>query len=969
MSESCYNSGKILVGDTVRFYEDIKKTSENRLPQRNYYIPGGKAEYMLLCGKWRFNYYRLEEDVPQNIENWGEIPVPSCWQAKGYENPNYANVAYPYPVDPPYVPDENPCGVYERDFDLGEKWGKIYFVLEGVSSCGIVYVNGKYVGYTQGSHLQAEFDITDYVVSGKNTIRIKVLKWCVGSYLEDQDFFRFNGIFRDCYILKRPENHLTSFCIKTDLNSISLTVQKGAEVTLLDADGNVLGEKVSQGVCDFNIENPILWNAEKPYLYTLKICYMGEEIIQKVGLRTIEISSEYELLINGQSVKLHGVNHHDTHPVNGWCQTDEELRRDLELMKELNINCIRTSHYPPTPKFLEMCNEMGFYVILETDIETHGFNKRLPGDQGFDSESEDWPCTKPEWEDEHIERMKRAALRDINQPSVIMWSTGNESGHGPNHISMIKWLRTLNDGRLIHYEGANGKDSYEYGREEYTYSKNLDVYSRMYISIDTMTQMANDEKFKFPVFLCEYSHAMGNGPGDVYEYNETFDKYKKLIGGCVWEWADHTVIVDGVPKYGGDFEGELTHAGNFCCDGMVFHNRALKSGSLEVKAAYQPIRTRYENGKIYIYNRLDFTNLSEYEFEYEIQVDGKTVTKETTVLTAPPHTETTVDVDYKTAECRLGAYVICRLYKDGKEVALTNHQLPANIIEDNADNTLCSYTEDENNFYFIGENFSYTFSKRYGTFTSMKVKGKEQIVEKPFLSAWRAPIDNDRRFVNDWGNGYWKAESLDKIFNKVYSTTIHKGVITVLNSVAGVSHKPFIHNTVTYRVDTNGRVDVDLKATLREDAIWLPRFGFEFTLPETANKFSYFGMGPYESYCDMCHGSYMGSFESTADDEYVNYVVPQEHGNHIGVKKLEIGNLIFKAKNNPMEINVSKYSSKELTKAMHIDELETDGFIHLRVDYKVSGVGSNACGPELMEKYRVNEKKFEFAYSIEPNIK
>ncbi|MBO5231125.1 MAG: glycoside hydrolase family 2 [Clostridia bacterium] len=950
----------------MRFYENILKTSENRLPQRAYYIPRGKAEYILLNGKWRFAYFSDEAEVPESIDKWDEIPVPSCWQALGYENPNYTNINYPYPVDMPYVPDENPCGIYEREFDLGEIIGKTYFVLEGVSSCGIVWVNGKYVGFTQGSHLQAEFDITDFVVSGKNTLRVKVLKWCVGSYLEDQDFFRFNGIFRDCYILKRPENHLNSFAVKTNLNTVTVKADTPSDFALYDAEGKLLGEKISQTEWELKIENPILWNAEKPYLYTLKISCNGEEIEQKVGLRTIEINSDYELLINGQSVKLHGVNHHDTHPTNGWYQTDDELRHDIEVMKSLNINCVRTSHYPPPPKFLEMCNEFGIYVVLETDIETHGFVRRYPNAKyGYDVESGDWPCSKPEWKNEHIERMQRAVFRDENQPSIIMWSTGNESGHDINHAAMVEWLRSREDDRLVHCEDACRRCEVE---EKYVYLENTDVYSKMYPSFELLEELAQKPEINMPIFLCEYAHAMGNGPGDVYEYNEIFDRYKNVIGGCVWEWADHTVVVDGVPKYGGDFEGELTHDGNFCCDGMVFYDRTLKAGSLEVKAAYQPIRTRYENGKLFVYNRYDFTNLNECEFEYEIQVDGVIVKSEKTVLTAQPHTEISLDVDYKKAECRLGAYIICRLVKNGEDVAHTYHALPSDIVEEVAEATMASFSEDEKNFCFVGENFSYKFSKRFGVFTSMVINGEEQLAAKPFLSAWRAPTDNDRGVKLYWGfYNIWQGENLDRAFNKVYRVTYNDGVITVEGSLAGVSHFPFSNHIVTYKVDKNGRVDVTLKADIRENAWWLPRFGFEFTLPSQNKEFSYYGNGPYESYRDMGHWGFVGSFKSNTDDEYVNYIVPQEHGNHTTVKELKIGNMKFICNSEKgMEINVSNYTSIALSKANHIDELQSDGLVHLRVDYKVSGIGSGSCGHPLNPKYQLNEKQIDFKFAVMP---
>ena len=425
--------------------------------------------------------------------------------------------------------------VYERTFELASLWGRVYFVSEGIATCGFVFVNGEYVGFTQGSHLQAEFDITDFVRAGTNTVRVKVLKWCVGSYLEDQDCFRFNGIFRDCYILQRPENHLRDIEILPNGKSFAIKTDGVADVRIFDGDRLLCERKNTDGFV-FSPENPKLWNAEKPYLYEVEFEKNGEIIRLKCGLRKIEIGKNYALLINGQPVKLHGVNHHDTHPQNGWCQTDAELKNDLLKMKELNINCVRTSHYPPTPAFLQMCDELGFYVVLETDIETHGFLRRLPNvSYGYDVESGEWPCTDPDWADEHISRMKRAFHPFKNNASVIMWSTGNESGHGENHVKMVEWLKSRDATRLVHVEDASRKGEIHHA----------DVYSRMYPSVADLKSFAENDEIDMPVFLCEYAHAMGNGPGDVWDYNQMFYRYDKLIGGCIWEWADHTVVVDG----------------------------------------------------------------------------------------------------------------------------------------------------------------------------------------------------------------------------------------------------------------------------------------------------------------------------------------------------------------------------------------------------------------------------------------
>ena len=938
----------------MRIYENPQKTSENRKAPRSCYIPEGISEYQLLNGKWNFAYFERDFEVPETIEKWDTIDVPSCWQILGYENPNYTNTNYPYPVDQPYVPDQNPCGVYQRTFEIEKKWGRVYFVLEGVSSCAFVTVNGQYVGFTQGSHLQAEFDITEMAVEGENTITVKVLKWCCGSYLEDQDFFRFNGIFRDCYILQRPEDHLDDIEIIPNDTTISVKADKATTIRIFDGE-KLLAETYGDAF-SYVVENPILWNAEKPYLYRVELERNGEIIRRKIGLRKVEISENYELLINGVSVKLFGVNHHDTSKYRGWCMTDEELRTDLLLMKDLNMNCVRTSHYPPTPRFLEMCDEIGLYVICETDLETHGFIRRYANSgYKFDMESNEWPATMPHWKKEFVERMVRMVENYKNHTSIIMWSTGNESGHGCNHIEMIRWTKRRDPSRLIHCEDASRKQQIH----------NADVCSRMYLSFEDTERMAKLDDINMPVFLCEYSHAMGNGPGDVYEYCELFDKYPKLIGGCIWEWADHVVVEDGVQKYGGDFPGELTHDGNFCCDGMVFADRSFKAGTYEVKAAYQPIRTTYENDVLTVRNRLDFTNLNEYEFTYWIEVDGKKTAEKTAVLDAAPHSTVTVPVDYTEAQCRYGAYLNTRLTKNGKEYAITQHKLPCIIVAEKKTDK-AALREDDHNIYASGEGFSYTFSKHYGNFTDIVIDGEEQLAEKIKLSAFRAPIDNDRHMKMAWANiNNWESENLNVTFNKVYSCEIKDGVIVVEGALAAVSRVPIMKHTLTFEIHEDGSIDFSLRGNVRRNATWLPRLGFEWTLPAESDTFRYYGHGPIESYRDMCHWAPVGLYESTAQREYVPYVNPQEHGNHNGVKWLRIGKMEFTA-GNSFECNVSEYSMDALFKAKHTDELVKDGKVHVRVDYKMSGIGSHSCGPALSRKYRLEEKEIVFDFVMKP---
>ena len=939
----------------MRFYEEPGKTSENRQPQRSYYIPQGCSEYTLLNGDWRFAFFAHEHEADCEIVHWDVISVPGCWQVQGYEHPNYTNINYPYPVDPPYVPDENPCGIYERNFILERKWGRVYFVLEGVATCGVVYVNGQYVGFTQGSHLQAEFDITRYVHEGSNILRVKVLKWCCGSYLEDQDCFRFNGMFRDCYLLQRPENHITDVRVYTRHNTICVQTDEAADISLYDRDGNRLG--LNRNVCEtsFTVEDPILWNPENPCLYTVRLEARGEVITQKIGFRTIAVSQKGELLINGQNVKLRGINHHDTHPVKGWCQTLQELRQDLLLMKKLNINCIRTSHYPPAPAFLELCDEMGFYVILETDIETHGFLRRYANvEYRFDPESTDWPGTDPAWLQEHLERMRRAVERDKNHCSIIMWSTGNESSHGPNHIAMIHYLHSLGDHRLVHCEDASRKGDFN----------NTDVISQMYWNPEDIARLAMDHP-TMPVMLCEYSHAMGNGPGDVWDYYEMFCRHPNLIGGCIWEWADHTVIVDGVQKYGGDFPGELTHEGNFCCDGLVFSNRGFKAGSLEAKAAYQPMRTDLINGELRITNRFDFTDYQTCILRFALEADGKTVQKWDEKVTLAPHETLVYPLKIPVVSCSYGLYLTVNLEKDGQIIATEQHLLadgqqilPAFVP---------AKTEaGEWETVFTGDRFRYVFSRMAGGFTSMVVDGQEQLAQPMKLSLWRAPTDNDRNIKVYWGSyNVWQGENLDKLFHKCYECSAENGRLFLRGSLAGVSRRPFFHYDLHVAVDQTGRVYVELRGDVEEKVCWLPRFGYEFAMPPENAAFRYFGYGPSESYCDMHHGSTVGMYESTAENEYVPYVRPQEHGNHFGTRLLEIGKLRFESRQ-AFEVNVSRYSACQLDAAEHTDELQSDGMTHVRVDYKVTGLGSNSCGPELAEKYRLTEKNICFAFCMSP---
>ena len=943
----------------MREYERLDKTSENREPQRAYYIPydslekalKGKKEkskyYRLLNGEWNFRYFECESDIPEKIEEWDSIPVPSCWQLQGYDKIGYTNVNYPFPVDPPYVPDENPCGVYNTSFRIAGDWGKrkTYIVFEGVSSCVFLYVNGQYVGFSQGSHLQTEFDISEYVKSGKNELTAKVFKWCCGSYLEDQDFFRFSGIFRDVYLLSREENHIKDVKVSADCKNISVSCDS---YEIYDAKGKPA-----------DLENPVLWNAENPYLYTVVVKGETEYIPIKVGMREISISENYELIINGVSVKLKGVNHHDTDGFGGYVMSDDALRNDLVKMKELNINTVRMSHYPPTPEFLNMCDEMGFYVIDETDLETHGFVSRNTGYRWDDKEfPEEWTHSMPQWEMSYIERAMRMYERDKNHPSIIMWSTGNESGHGINHRKMIDWLKNNDSTRLVHCEDATRQ----------SYHGVSDVASLMYTSVgDLEEKYINNSEIQSPVFLCEYSHAMGNGPGDVYDYVELMYRYPKFIGGCIWEWADHTVVRDGVPLYGGDF-GELTHDGNFCCDGLVFHDRGFKAGSYNTKYSYQYFASEFKAGRVYITNYYDFTNLNKFKFRFEKMVDGEIAETYTKTIDVNPHETAEIKLPFDfDDDCKMGVYLnVCQMEKD-VERGFVQHEIKNVKLNPEVGEAVCSLSEDAKYIYAETEDAKYTLSKMKGNIVSIIKNGEEMLADAVKLTAWRAPTDNDRKIKNNWGlfEDNLSGININRLFTKVYSCQVIGNTVEVKGNLAGVARIPFLYYTVKYSFFKKG-VQISLEGEIPEkiNCPFLPRLGFEFTLNKENDSFTYFGMGDMENYCDMCHHAKMGRYNSSAEKEYVNYIMPQEHGNHTKTKMLNMGCGMKFIGDSEFEFNVSEYTSEVLTKALHINELEKNNKTNVRIDYKVSGIGSNSCGPQLIEKYRLKKGTLNFAFFV-----
>jgi len=975
---------------------------KNREKEHAYFIPfdnvgealRGERErsglFELLNGEWDFKFYPAYYEMPETTEKitgWESIEVPSNWQMKGYEEPCYTNVNYPIPVDPPYVPDDNPCGVYRRFWEWsGTEGREVYIVFEGVNSCFYLEINGCEVGYSQGSHNMSEFLLTSYLKKGRNEIVVKVLKWCDGSYLEDQDFLRLSGIFRDVYLLHRDTVHICDIEIHTSLTGLRGKIERAGEngadkviARLYDGQTCIGETTLSDNAFEFEVEDARQWNAESPYLYTL-LLFSGNEVIPvPVGLREIGISDNGELLVNGRAVKLKGVNHHDTDPVKGHVLNSEDIRRDLYLMKQLNVNTIRTSHYPPAPEFIRMCDRLGFYVIDEADMETHGFVSKDTG-YHYEDYCEEWLTELPEWKEAYLERASRMVERDKNSCSVIMWSMGNESGYGSHFGSMCAWTKQRDPERLVHYERASVSGC----------SDCVDVDSYMYVSVERMEEEAAKESNR-PYFLCEYSHAMGNGPGDLEDYRRLFERVPRFIGGCIWEWADHSVKRNGAFYYGGDF-GELTHDGNFCVDGLVSAERKLKAGSLEAKAVFQPLRASLKGMSdkgfplVEIKNAYYFIDLAEFDLCWQLEVDGDVTESGVLDICLEAGEQKVCEVPCAVPfSDRLGTYLTLTLIRKadclwaaaGYEQAMVQLALPVEkaAVEQEREASVWRLSEEHETVTVLNAaGIGYSFHKTRGHLCGIWQGGRNMLSADAHLDVWKAPTDNDRHVKRLWGlfednRSGW---NMNKLFDKCYELTWEERdggyVFKSRGSLAGVSRSPLLHYEVIYTIDKSGELKIVVHAEVNEKAPWLPRFGMEFTVPYGMESMEYFGMGPYENYQDMHHYARVGRFSTTADAEYVPYVMPQEHGNHTRVKEILLkdadGNGLRFTTDGEVECQLSHYTKEELTEKKHSHELIKSDTTILRIDYKVSGIGSASCGPELLRKYRLEEKRIDYSFSV-----
>ena len=1007
-----------------RYYENLNVLHENTMPARAYYIPASKRmdnlvehreesdRMQLLNGTWKFQYFTSIYNIKDSFfeknydtENFDEIQVPSVWQMAGYDTHQYTNIRYPFPFDPPYVPQDIPCGAYVHNFEYSrdEKASKAFLNFEGVDSCFYVWINGSYVGYSQVSHMTSEFDVTDVLQDGTNTVAVLVMKWCDGSYLEDQDKFRMSGIFRDVYILKRPKQAISDYHIKTRIEDMLAKVEiemkfyspLNVKISIEDRNGAVvaLGSIAEEGTAVLEIASPELWNTENPYLYKLILETENEVIVDHIALRKIEIKGQV-IYLNGQKIKFRGVNRHDSDPVTGFTINPEQITTDLTLMKQHNFNAIRSSHYPNAPFFYEMCDKYGFMVIDEADIEAHGpfmIYRKEDTDYNRFKRWNEKIADDPVWEEAIVDRVKLMVERDKNRFCIVMWSMGNESAYGCNFEKALEWTKNFDPDRITQYESAR----YRNYDETYDYS-NLDVYSRMYPTLSEIQEYLDKDGSK-PFLLVEYCHSMGNGPGDFEDYFQMIQDNDKMCGGFVWEWCDHA-IAHGIAEngktiyaYGGD-HGEEIHDGNFCMDGLVYPDRTVHTGLLEYKNVYRPVRVvsyDKESGELVLHNYMDFDDLKDYvKISYELTQDGLVISKDIlSEFSVVPHGEGKTNLKISVPEN--GKCYLKLIYHLKKELPLLDedHILGFDEIEVSKDNAKCKLAEkwmqkaavdselqvneNDTQIHIKGREFAYTIDRRTALFTEMKFAGREYLNHPMELNIWRAPTDNDMYIKAEWKKAHY-----DKAYTRAYTTEVVQGK----HGVKIVSHASVVAETVqkildvkiTWTIDASGKIDADIEATKDGEFPDLPRFGVRMFLDKKLSDARYFGMGPQESYRDKHQAASHGLYRANVRDLHEDYIRPQENGSHYDCGYVELNNSrygIAAFSESTFSFNASYYTQEELEKKTHNYELAESDSVVLCVDYALNGIGSNSCGPVVLDQYRFNDVLFRFQFTLVPYVK
>lgn len=997
-------------------------------------LDGNKSlspNYLSLDGTWKFHYADSPDKRPfwffkddYDTRGWDEIDVPSNWQMKGYDVPIYVNISYPYKKNPPYIEHTwNPVGSYKRSFTVPAEWKdkEVFLHFGAVSSAFYVWVNEQMVGYFQDSKTPAEFNITKYLRKGRNSLAVEVYRWSDGSYLEDQDFWRLSGIQRSVFLHARPETYIRDFFAKGDLENnyrdgrldleVLLTGNGSndnfiVDISLFDDELKLFSESkdvtLSEGKASvsFNRTIPEIdpWSAEKPNLYSLVISLKDkngktlESISSRIGFRKVEIVNS-QLLVNGVAVYLKGTNMHEHDDVNGHVVDEAMILKDIRVMKSHNINAVRTSHYPQQELWYEMCDKYGLYLIDEANIESHGmgYNKDIT------------LADKPEWAAAHLDRMQNMVERDKNHPSVIIWSLGNEAGDGHNFLANYKWAKTRDNTRPVQYERAEKSTN--------TTERHTDIECPMYAKIEEIESYAKDDKNDRPLIMCEYAHAMGNSTGNLQDYWDVIEKYPKLQGAFVWDWVDQGLVkTDSTGEkfwaYGGDFGEEgIPSDGNFCINGLTWPDRTGKPGLSEVKRVYQYIGFEpvdLSAGMIKILNKYDFTDLSEFVFDWEVVSDGAVI--QSGKLSLPdgkPKAFTHVLLPLEKIIPVPGAEYFLNLRASRTEewnlvpadhiYASAQFRLPAEgkPVSFTPDNLTVLQTNITGNKLSVnGTDIVILFNLETGRMESFAFKGKELLIKGPEPDFWRPPTDNDYGYGMDRLMGVWKKAGEKAKVTKADISNDEPGKVTVVfrYDIPGNNDEKIAGYSTVYTI--YGTSDVVVTNSFRKisDRIpELPRMGMQMQLLPEFSNLKWYGRGPHENYADRKTSADIGLYESTVADQYTPYIRPQENGYKTDTRWLTLtddngtgilvsGNplICFAALNNIHDDfespgNLSRYRKDAKSANTHTNNVKPRELVNLNIDLGQMGVGGDdSWGARIHPQYRLLENNYEYSFRIRP---
>lgn len=945
-----------------------------------------------LNGEWRFLYLDAPELSPEGFqmpgaaEGWDTIDVPSVWQLRGYDHMHYTDVLYLFPVNPPFVPTENPTGIYKKSICLDAAWLKNDTILKfhGVDSAFDVWVNGEHVGYSKVSRLPSEFDITSCVKEGENDITVRVYKWSDGTYLEDQDMWWLSGIYRDVELINEPKQVILDCRVDAGLDDAMETGIFTMDITLKQPSGKgswVLSyheEEVLKGTyetedgkahIEAQIPNVHKWTAETPELYDLTVTAGEDAVSIRPGFRRVEIK-DHQFLVNGQVILLNGANHHDYDPEEGRTVSYERMKEDILLMKQYNINAVRCSHYPSNEYFYDLCDEYGLYVIDEADLECHGFEW---------TGNYKWISDDPAWREAYVDRSVRMVKRDRNHPCIIMWSMGNESSFGCNFRSAAEEIRKLDSTRLIHYEG-----DFE--------AEVTDVYSTMYTRLKGLKEIAETEmKGNKPHVMCEYGHAMGNGPGGLKAYQDMFRKYKRLQGGFIWEWYDHGIRVEenetSYYKYGGCF-GDFPTNSNFCIDGVLMPDRTPSPALLEYKQVIAPVEIHKvpdSRTQILLKNYYDFLSLDHVVLCWALEENGKAVQEgEIRTLSALPHESEKVDIPVKPFEIRKNKdyYLhikVCQKYDTnyapaGHEIAAKQFDLEIRQDEftARAAGKELAVTEENGILTVANDRITVKFHTVFGTLTALEKDGKTYLAKGPVMNLYRATIDNDMYKKDDWMNKYFIQKGSEQTEDFSWEKKENAVVVTIDKYFGCLNQSWGFECSYVYTVYSGGQVKVQLTGKTvqngKEEPAFLPRIGVIMEADGSLQNTAWYGLGPQENYPDSHAAASMGIYESTVDGMQTSYVYPQENGHREQVKWFALSDetktLLCRTEGG-LGMNLSNCTDESLEKARYPHEIEKSSNVVIHLDYRHSGLGSNSCGEEQLEEYKVKRQDFAMTFTLE----